>query len=48
MLTALLSGITNCHNNSEKFLVFPLVILQPKHSIQRSCDIKKPLEWRLD
>jgi hypothetical protein len=47
-LTAELSGIRARKWNSERFIVFTIVILQNKSMVSRASSIKKRLEWRMD
>ena len=47
VLTGLCNGIRTRQHNSEKFLVFPLVVLQRSLSITKSPDIKKRIAHRL-
>lgn len=47
ILADLLDGIRLRHHNAEKFLIFPIVILQRCHSITKADDVKKRIQWRL-
>jgi hypothetical protein len=47
-LTSLLKGIQSCTLNSEKFIVFQMVILQRTREVKHARDIKQRLTARLD
>ena len=47
-LAKLLHGIVDRHHNSEKFLIFVLVILQRDHQYTKSQDINRVITDRLD
>ena len=47
VLTALCNGIRTRQHNSEKFLVFPILVLQRNPSITKSPDIKKRIAHRI-
>ena len=48
LLISLIHGIVDRAHNSEKFLLFPLVVLQRQRGITKACDIKRLLSQRMD
>jgi hypothetical protein len=48
MVASMLNGVKKRKWNSEKFIVFQMVVLQRTRDVRRSRDIRRRISWRMD